>query len=143
NAGDERSRMLIDRILALDPADSAEMLRHVLEEFSGHYKDVTTIFTRHFERIRRLLTPEEEATLSPDTKLLIGSYFTMEYSLEAAALFNPSIVEAPDQSGTKPGEKNVIVSFRAVGEGHISSLVFRRGKLDENGEIHLHPHGKY
>ncbi|HJS55560.1 MAG TPA: glycoside hydrolase family 130 protein, partial [Chitinophagaceae bacterium] len=69
--------------------------------------------------------------------------FTMEYSLEAAALFNPSIVEDPDQSGTKPGEKNVIISFRATGEGHISSLVFKRGKLDKNAKLNIEPSGKF
>lgn len=67
----------------------------------------------------------------------------MEYALEHAALFNPSIVEDPDQSGTSVGEKNVIVSFRATGEGHISSLVFKRATLDSNANIHFEPSGKY
>ena len=63
-------------------------------------------------------------------KMLIGSYFTHEYSIESAAFFNPSIVEHPDQSDLPEGEKRVIISFRAVGEGHISSIVFRRAVLD-------------
>jgi predicted GH43/DUF377 family glycosyl hydrolase len=81
--------------------------------------------------------------LTKERKLLLGSYFTMEYSLEAAALFNPSIVEDPDQSGVEAGEKNVIISFRATGEGHVSSLVFRRGKLDKNAMIQVESTGKF
>src|SRR5690606_12626986 len=75
-------------------------------------------------------------------KLLIGSYFTMEYSIEAAAFFNPSIVEHPDQTSLTKGQKRVIISFRATGEGHISSIVFRQGVLDVNMDIDVDPPGK-
>lgn len=68
-------------------------------------------------------------------KLLIGAYFTMEYSVEAAAFFNPSIVESPDQSQLLAGEKRVILSFRATGEGHVSSIVFRSGIIDANLDL--------
>lgn len=64
--------------------------------------------------------------MSLDRKMLIGSYCTMEYAIESAAIFNPSIVEDFDQTGLEAGEKRVIISFRATGEGHISSIVFRR-----------------
>ncbi|HEY9488219.1 MAG TPA: glycosidase [Chryseosolibacter sp.] len=143
NTGEDRSRALIDRILRTSDEDANVLLRQVLDEFGAHYKNIEAVFERHFELIKRLLTEDEQVNLSNHKKLLIGSYFTMEYSLEAAALFNPSIVEDPDQSGANQGEKNVIVSFRAVGEGHISSLVFRRGKLDKHGAIQLESSGTY
>jgi predicted GH43/DUF377 family glycosyl hydrolase len=115
----------------------------VYNEFADRYKDIRAVFEKHFQLVKHLLPNEAQETASMEKKLLIGSYFTMEYSLEHAALFNPSIVEDPDQSGVAAGEKNVIVSFRATGEGHTSSLVFRRGKLDKNAMIHFEPSGKY
>ncbi len=81
--------------------------------------------------------------LSEDRKMLIGSYNTMEYSIESAAFFNPSILEDIDQSDLEPGEKRVIISFRATGEGHISSVVFRRGILDQNNDLRVMPVGDY
>ena len=66
---------------------------------------------------------------------MIGSYFTMEYSIESAAFFNPSMVEHPDQSETGKGQKRVIISFRATGEGHISSIVFRTGVIDKENNL--------
>jgi predicted GH43/DUF377 family glycosyl hydrolase len=83
----------------------------------------------------------DPALISEQRKLLIGSFFTHEYSVEAAALFNPSIVEDPDQSGLSNGEKRVILSLRSTGEGHISSLVFRRGILDGAGDFEIQPQG--
>jgi predicted GH43/DUF377 family glycosyl hydrolase len=74
--------------------------------------------------------------------MLIGSYFTMEYSVDSAALFNPSIIEHPYQSELGPNEKRVIISLRATGEGHISSIVFRTGILDRKGNFTLEPVGK-
>ena len=84
----------------------------------------------------------EPDSLELSQKILIGSYFTMEYSIEAAAFFNPSIVEHPDQSETGMEEKRVILSFRATGEGHISSIVFRTGVMDKNNNLSLEPVGK-
>jgi predicted GH43/DUF377 family glycosyl hydrolase len=75
--------------------------------------------------------------LSDERKMLIGSYLTMEYSIESAAFFNPSIVEDFDQSGLERGEKRVIISFRATGEGHVSSIVFRRGIIDINNNLRM------
>lgn len=143
NTGDERSQALINKVLQMPDSDANAQLRQVLNEFGPHYKNIQGVFEKHFDFVRRLLPEKQQLDLSSEKKLLIGSYFTMEYSLEAAALFNPSIVEDPDQSDTAPGQKNVIVSFRAVGEGHISSLVFKRGKLDENAMIHFEPSGKF
>ena len=74
---------------------------------------------------------------SPERQFLIGSYFTMEYSFESAALFNPSMIPAKDQSDVPAGSIRFLMSLRAVGEGHISSIVFRRGIIDENINIIL------
>ncbi len=89
----------------------------------------------------KLLNVEPDS-LDISQKILIGSYFTMEYSIESAAFFNPSIVEHPDQSETGTNEKRVILSFRATGEGHISSIVFRTGVLDKNNNLSIEPVGK-
>lgn len=141
NPGAERSLMLMQRVLKMPQEDAKALLQQVLEEFSGHHRDLCAVFEKHFGLVRKLLTKEDEMMLTTEQRLLIGSYFTMEYSLQHAALFNPSIVEDPDQSGTKDGERNVILSFRAVGEGHISSLVFRRATLDREAMIHFESSG--
>ena len=81
--------------------------------------------------------------ISDDKKLLIGSYLSKEYSISAAAFFNPSMVESPDQTGLEDGSKRVIISFRATGEGHISSIVFHTGVIDRNNEIHIEKAGNH
>lgn len=81
-------------------------------------------------------------SLSQSKQLLIGAYFTSEYSIESAAFFNPSMVEDPDQTGLMEGQKRVIISFRATGEGHISSVVFRGGVLDKDNNLELIPTGR-
>lgn len=143
NTGDERSRALVNKVLQLSDKETNHLLLKILNEFSARYRSIHAIFEKHFELIKYLLPEKEQLNLSEEKKLLLGSYFTMEYALEAVALFNPSIVEDPDQSGTVPGEKNVIMSFRATGEGHISSLVFKRGKLDEDAMIHFEPSSRF
>ncbi|MCW3106348.1 MAG: glycosidase [Segetibacter sp.] len=143
NTGDQRSQKLIQKILQMQDDQTTLLLQQVLDEFSLRYKNIQAIFIKHFELIKHLLPQDEQPTLSEDKKLLIGSYFTMEYSIEAAALFNPSIVEDPDQHGAGVGQKKVIVSFRATGESHISSMVFKQGLLDERGMIHFEPSGRF
>ena len=81
--------------------------------------------------------------MSADRRLLIGAYFTHEYAVEAAALFNPSIVPAPDQSGLASGAKRFVMSLRAVGEGHLSSIEFRSGVLDADGGIAIDEPGPH
>ena len=96
NSGIDRSRILINRVMSLDEDVAAELLANVLHEFENRYRDIRSIFVKHFELIKYLLQPQEQQSLSETRKLLLGAYFTMEYSLEAAALFNPSIVEDPE-----------------------------------------------
>ena len=143
NTGNERSLLIINKILQMEDGDAKILFSDILLDFSKRYRNIKSIFLKHFNLTKHLLPDREQYDLSEEKKLLIGSYFTMEYSIEAAALFNPSIVEDPDQYGAGPGEKRVIVSFRATGESHISSVVFRQGLLDVNGMIHLEPAGKF
>jgi predicted GH43/DUF377 family glycosyl hydrolase len=101
------------------------------------HRNISKIFENHYNKILHIIPKLniDPESLSYAQKIIIGSYFTMEYSIEAAAFFNPSIVEHPDQSEILPSEKRVIISFRATGEGHISSIVFRTGVLDRNNNL--------
>lgn len=143
NTGDTRSLALLEKILRIPEEEISHLLIQVQNEFCSRYRNIQSIFKKHYELIRYLIPADIQTGLSEEKKLLIGSYFTMEYSLEAAALFNPSVVEDPDQSGAAEGEKNVIVSFRATGEGHISSLLFKRGRLSADALIQFEPSGRY
>ena len=143
NPGDKRSKRLIIKILEIPEPDVKKILDGILKEFAGRHRQITDIFTRHFDFIVYLLPANSHWLMTRERMLLLGAYFTMEYSFEDAALFNPSIVEAPDQTGAGKGESNVIISFRATGESHISSLIFKKGKLLANGEVILEDDGKF
>ncbi len=137
--GEERAKMIIERILALTEEKARVTLNQVLINFAQRHRNVSKVFEKHCEQVEHLINrlDVDIENLSQEKKLLIGSYFTMEYSIESAAFFNPSIVEDPDQTALMEGEKRVIVSFRATGEGHISSIVFRSGVIDKNDELHF------
>ncbi|WP_321995580.1 glycoside hydrolase family 130 protein [Draconibacterium orientale] len=142
--GDERTLNTIRSVIGMSENSVMQILNPVLSDYSLRHRNISKIFEKHFNKIAHLL---EKLNVGPDslntsTKILIGSYFTMEYSIESAAFFNPSIVEHPDQSETGPNEKRVIISFRATGEGHISSIVFRTGVLDKNNNLSIEPVGK-
>lgn len=142
--GDERAKRLIMAVMALPDHTQHEVFNQVLRKYSKRHRSIQRIFAKHFERITPIMEQMEieHAELPEHLKLLIGSYFTMEYSIEAAAFFNPSIIEHPDQTALARGQKRVILSFRATGEGHISSIVFRQGVLDANMDIDVEPPGK-
>jgi predicted GH43/DUF377 family glycosyl hydrolase len=137
--GDERAINVIRCVMGLSDAEVKEELIGVLREFSKRHRRITRVFERNCERVAHLFEPTGVpfTELDVSRKMLIGSYFTHEYSIESAAFFNPSIVEDPDQSDLQEGERRVIISFRAVGEGHISSIVFRRAVLDSQNNIIL------
>lgn len=139
NNGEERTKQLIQRILEFSDEKVAENLRSTLNEFKGRHRNLQKIFKIHCSNFERLITNMgiDYNSLSENQKMLIGSYSTMEYSLESAALFNPSMIEDFDQSFLKPGEKRVIISFRATGEGHLSSIVFRKGIIDKDNILHI------
>lgn len=134
--GEERIKPVVEKILNLSAADVEKNLQNILSQYSDRHRSITQILLKNFVRVLedgKLDIVSEK--LSQKQKLLIGAYFTMEYSIESAAFFNPSIIEDPDQGGVASGEKKVIISFRAVGEGHISSLVFRDGILDKKSNL--------
>jgi len=141
---DERSANIIRKVLAMPEKQVNIAISQLLRGYSRRHRNISRIFEKHFARLAPIFDKIEvnEEDLSIAQKALIGSYFTMEYSIESAAFFNPSVVEDPDQSEIGPDEKRVIFSFRATGEGHISSIVFRTGILDRNNNLSIEPVGK-
>src|SRR6185369_12229432 len=132
--GQSRLNPVIGRILELDHADARSALTAVMERFGDRHRDLPAILADHFSQIAHRLSGED---LAASTQLLIGAYLTSEYALEAAALFNPSIVEHPDQTGVPEGKLGVVLSLRAVGEGHRSSIEFRTGVIDRDGTLRI------
>ena len=130
---EERTCRIIARILALPERSVLPLLNEVLAEFSSRHQEIGDLFLERFEQVRNLLPPGGEP--SDARKLLIGSYFVSEYSLESAALFNPSIVPHPDQSGLPEHTLRFILSLRATGEGHLSSITFRTGTIHADNRI--------
>jgi predicted GH43/DUF377 family glycosyl hydrolase len=136
--GDEtRARKIIDRVQGLSDQEVGNLLRSVLDDFDSRHPDLHDVLAEHYNRVMGRLNLT--ANHSPERQFLIGSYFTMEYSFESAALFNPSMVPARDQSNVPAGAVRFLMSLRAVGEGHVSSIIFRRGIIDENINISFEP----
>lgn len=131
----ERAGRIISRVMALSEDEVKRLLGEVVRDFAGRHHGIRRIFLRHFEKVKDWMISDHK--ISEERKLLIGSYFTQEYALESAALFNPSIVPHPDQKGLPDGSVRFIASLRATGEGHISSIVFRMGIIDAAGDITL------
>ena len=132
-----RAKHIVDRVLALDPATVASQLADVLENFRGRHRNLLEIFDARADEMGVVFAAHPSFT--QDQRRLVGAYFVHEYSFEAAALFNPSIVSHPDQSGVPSGGRRFILSLRAVGEGHISSLTFRSGVIAADGSVSVDP----
>ena len=145
----ERVKSLVRKALTLLDEEVNQILNEVVEEFeprhpyfdkaskefeSGHSYFKNALM-RHYYKVEEFIS--KDANLSDNRKYLIGAYFTKEYSIESAALFNPSIVPHPDQTNLEPGSLRYILSLRATGEGHISSIEFRTGTISNNNQIHL------
>lgn len=124
---------IIARIAAQPDSEVQEHLDKIFADFSNRHIEVENTFLRRYEEIKQLQFTDLEP--SRDRRMLIGSYFTSEYSLESAALFNPSIVLHPDQSNIPDGAARFVMSLRAVGEGHISSVAFRSGIVDADNNV--------
>jgi len=131
--GMDRPLRILARVLALPETEVVAMLKQVLDEFDTRHQRVRDYFLKRFASVQDLVPTDRP--LSDERKLLIGAYFTNEYSLEAAALFNPSIVPHPDQTGLPEGTLRFVLSLRATGEGHISSITFRTGSIDAAGLV--------
>jgi predicted GH43/DUF377 family glycosyl hydrolase len=136
----ERIRAVIRRVMALPESQVETLLAGVLTDFAARHRDIESIFAEHYETIRPHV---RDNGISRRRLLLMGAYFTMEYAIESAALFNPSIVRSPVQNGLPPGTTRFLMSLRATGEGHISSIVFRSGVIDRDNQIHLDKLSRY
>jgi predicted GH43/DUF377 family glycosyl hydrolase len=136
---DKRYRIpkIIQRIMNLPDTAAEKLFAQIMVDFSGRHEDIGHIFERHLNAVKDYLP--RDAILRDVQRSLIGAYFTKEYSIESAALFNPSIVPHPDQSRQKKGSLRFIMSLRATGEGHISSIVFRSGVLDRHNRFLFDP----
>jgi predicted GH43/DUF377 family glycosyl hydrolase len=135
-----RIRSILGRLLPLEEAQVHHLLHDVLSDFSPRHRDIKAELMESFSEVKKYLDGQP---LSHEQQLLIGAYFTSEYAIESAALFNPSIVPDPDQSHVPPDALRFLMSLRAVGEGHISSIVFRRGIINAQGDVTLDPPPRY
>ena len=130
---DQRSNKISARVMTLHESEVHTLLAEVRAEFGDRQLGIDESLLRRFDEMRPCLLKGQ--ILSNERKLLLGGYFTHEYSLEAAALFNPSIVPHPDQSAMSSGSLRFVLSLRATAEGHVSSIAFRSGVLDANSMI--------
>jgi predicted GH43/DUF377 family glycosyl hydrolase len=138
---EERARKICARVLALSENEVHALLEQVESEFGERHRKTREFFHRRCQHARQFFS--NHAPLSEERALLLGAHFTHEYSLEAAALFNPSIVPHPDQSELPAGALRFVLSLRATGEGHISSVTFRTGILDAEGQITINEPTRY
>jgi predicted GH43/DUF377 family glycosyl hydrolase len=139
NSGNLRTKELVGRILTMNNQDVAHTLEQINRGFAKRHRNISAIFYKHYQNIKPIIAEMQisETELSEEKKMLIGSYLTMEYSIESSAFFNPSMIEDFDQSNLEKDEKRVIISFRATGEGHVSSIVFRRGIIDKDNNLRM------
>jgi len=134
---ESRSAAVLRRLLALSDQEVESSYDDVHARFDCRHHGLTETFLRHADELSDRLDPEMQ--LSPTRRLLLGATFTSEYAIEGAALCNPSMVLHPDQSGTSPGTVRFVMSVRAIGEGHNSSIGFRTGLLTDSGDITFDP----
>src|SRR5881227_4417771 len=128
-----RANHIVDRVLALDAEAISSQLADVLENFQGRHRNLLETFESRADVMEQAL--DAHGSFSKVQRQLIGAYFLHEYSFEASALFNPSIVRHPDQSDAPKGGLRFILSLRAIGEGHVSSLTFRAGTFAADGSV--------
>lgn len=132
-----RANHIVDRVMSLDEQSAASQLADVLENFQGRHRNLLATFEARADEMEDAFVGH--TPFSATQRQLIGAYFLNEYSFEASALFNPSIVAHPDQSLAPAGGLRFILSLRAVGEGHVSSLTFRAGTITKDGSVTVDP----
>src|SRR3954454_10153596 len=130
-----RASNMIERILQLDEDEIGRLLEDVLGHFAERHHDVQAVFQHHYDLVSHRVPAEIE--LSPAARTLIGAYFSHEFSVEAAALCNPSMVPHPDQDDLQPGQLRAAISLRQIGEGHISSIGFCTAILGPGDRIEI------
>ncbi|HEY0117933.1 MAG TPA: glycoside hydrolase family 130 protein [Cellulomonas sp.] len=136
-SGESRSAVVLGRVLALSEPEVDAELQGLWSAFAHRHRDLEATWDDHFSLMRHRLVGAGHLTLS--RRRLIGAYFTQEYAVEAAALFNPSMVPHPDQSGLAEGSTRFVMTIRAVGDGHLSSMELRTGVVDVNDVVTLDP----
>lgn len=141
--GEERARVLVQKIIDMSDADVEGKVKETLREFNQRHRNISQIFDLHFQRVMNILqfSAEQRDDIDERRKIYIGACFTHEYSIEAAAFFNPSLIVSDDQENLAAGELRAVVSLRATGEGHISSIEFRNVVIDAENNITLEPVG--
>lgn len=135
--GANRVRSLLKRVARIPEEQIEGLLREVEHSYSDRHPRLAYNFHENFDSGAAMIG--WSGKWSPARRLLAGAYMTMEYSIDSAALFNPSIVPHPDQSGVEPGGLRFIMSLRATGEGHVSSIVFRTGVITPDDQVNLDP----
>jgi len=137
----DRIERLINRVLNLPEEQVEKILNRVTTSFSNRHKNIWDAFDANFNEIKRYIP--ENTQMSNNRRALLGAYFSSEYSIQAAAFFNPSIIAHPNQVGVEDGGLRFILSFRSVGEGHISSIEFRSGIVDKNCDFTFDEASRY
>ncbi len=135
----DRVERIISRVMTLDNQSVRQRLDGVFRRFESRHDDIEEVFLRHYKTVAQYSVTDRDPAM--EKRLLIGAYFTSEFALESAALFNPSMVAHPDQSGLEPEEFRFVMSLRATGEGHVSSLAFREGIIGADGAISIETPG--
>lgn len=136
-----RANHIVERALSLDEAATARELAQVCAGFAGRHRHLMQSCEARADVMEQAFYRHRPFTVAQ--RRLIGAYFLEEYAFEAAALLNPSIVAHPDQSGAPPGGLRFVMSLRAIGEGHVSSLTFRAGDVSSDGAVRLDPPGRF
>lgn len=141
HGGQARVRSVFSRIEQFTEVEVEALLQKVLASFAHRHHDFAAVLDEHYDRAAGLI--DSRRSLSRQRQRLIGSYFTMEYAIASAALFNPSIVPHPNQNGVPAGGLRFLMSLRATGEGHVSSIVFRTGLIHSDRRIEFYPPGPF
>ncbi|HVB51711.1 MAG TPA: hypothetical protein VND89_08270 [Acidimicrobiales bacterium] len=130
---ESRTTETVQRVLALSENEVAEVLNELYERFSTRHENLEAVFEEHVHQVLDYV----DGVVSAERRQLLGATFTNEFSLEGAAICNPSLVAHPDQTGVSPNGLRVILSYRCIGEGHVSSISFRTGEIDDDGDLEI------
>ena len=136
-AGHSRVQAIVHRILSLDDAALAVAQARIVDSLDARHRDVDAMLLRRYDEVAAALPAPP--TARDDQRCLIGAYFSEEFSYEAAALFNPSAVLAPDQANAPDGGVRFVLSLRGIGEGHVSSVAFRTGSWSPGSTLTIDP----
>jgi predicted GH43/DUF377 family glycosyl hydrolase len=132
---------IVNRIRGLSGGQVDRLLDQVLLKFRTRHANISAVFEENYRKGAEMIDASDD--FSHNRRLLIGSYLTAEYSIESAALFNPSIVPHHNQRNLPEGAVRFIMSLRATGEGHVSSIVFRTGVITADHQVQIDPCGRH